>query len=286
LSRFGIAGSTPQPLADDETLLVQGAAVANEAARRVQRAKALIEPAQRLRAIFGESFLPLPRFTLPPASGLAQSLAATESLQGGSALAVYPWFQQMQRVREPLARLGAALHAAEAVGAGARMQLAVAQIPHVPGERWAGLPADGSGEIPAGRVSLIVHADAALDLAQPLAGIVIDEWVEVVPAAAETTAIAFQHDAPDSRAPQAMLLAVADAAGAPWTGAGLHRLLLDTLAAAQARAIDAEALDTAVLNPMAGATSIAEVSHFLPALHFALNADGDAVSPDLRSLTG
>jgi len=75
-----------------------------------------------------------------------------------------------------------------------------------------------------------------------------DEWVEVVPSQTETTAITFQHDAPDARAPQALLLAVPAAPGTPWTGAGLHRLLLDTLTLAQIRAIDPEALDTAVLN--------------------------------------
>jgi len=113
----------------------------------------------------------------------------------------------------------------------------------------------------------------------------IDEWVEVVPSATETSAITFQHDAPDSRAPQTMLLAVPPTTTEAWTPAGLHRLLLDTLAQAQVRAIDVETLDTAVLNPVAGASSIGELSHFLPALHFAVNVDGDAVSPDFKSLT-
>jgi hypothetical protein len=107
-----------------------------------------------------------------------------------------------------------------------------------------------------------------------------------VPAATQTTAIAFQHDAPDTRAPQAMLLAVPEVPGEPWTVAGLHRLLLDTLALAQARAVDAEGLDTAVLNPVTGAQALAEVSHFLPALCFAVNVDGDAVAPSIRDLTG
>jgi hypothetical protein len=140
--------------------------------------------------------------------------------------------------------------------------------------------------MPAGRLSIVVHADDALDLGAPLAGVLIDEWVEVVPAATQTTAIAFQHDAPDTRAPQAMLLAVPEVPGEPWTGAGLHRLLLDTLALAQARAVDAEGLDTAVLNPVTGAQALAEVSHFLPALCFAVNVDGDAVAPSIRDLTG
>jgi len=285
LSRFGIAGSAPMALADLDALLAQGNAVGKEAASRVQRAQALSLPQEVLQAVFGQAFVALPRF-MPANSGeLAQSLAATTALQGGDALAVHPWFQQAQRVRDPLARLGASLHAAEALGTGARVQLTVAQLPHVPGDRWVGLPADATRPLPAGRLSLVIHADAALDLTQPLTGVLIDEWVEAVPAASETTAIAFQHDAPDARAPQAMLLALPEVPDEAWTGASLHRLLLETLAQAQARAIDAEGLDTAVLSPVAGAPAVAELAHFLPALHFAVNVDGDAVSPDFRPLT-
>jgi hypothetical protein len=139
--------------------------------------------------------------------------------------------------------------------------------------------------MPAGKLSLVVHAEPTLNLTQPLAGVLVDEWVEVIPSARETTAITFQHDAPDQRAPQVMLLAVPSSPGEPWTGAGLHRLLLDTLAQAQVRAIDAETLDTAVLNPIAGAQAVGELAHFLPALHFAVNVDGDAIAPDVKSLT-
>jgi hypothetical protein len=205
-------------------------------------------------------------------------------LQGGDALAVYPWLQQVQRVREPVARFGAGLHAAEAAGT-APLRLAVAQLPHVPGDRWIGLPAEPPDALPAGRLSLVVQTHEALDLTQALAGFHVDEWVELVPSPTETTAIAFQYDAPDARAPQAWLLAVPSVPGTPWTASGLHRLLLETLAAAQVRTIDAEALDTAALNPLPGAGAVAEVAHFLPALFFAVNVDGDAVSPDFGPLT-
>lgn len=284
LSRFGIPGSSPLDSTDPEAFMAQGAAVAREAARRVDLAKAASSPLDVLRAVFGPAFLALPQFMLPDVAELEQSLAATKVLQGGNALTVYPWFQQAQRVREPLSRLGASLHAAEVAGTGARMHLSVAQLPHVSTDRWLGLPQLPKGDMPAGRLSIVVHAAATLDLSKPLAGVLIDEWVEVVPSSTETTAITFQHDAPDSRAPQAMLLAVPATPGEPWTVAGLHRLLLDTLALAQVRAVDAEALDTAVLNPL-GARAVGEVSHFLPALHFAVNVDGDAVSPDFRPLT-
>ena len=52
---------------------------------------------------------------------------------------------------------------------------------------------------------------------QPLAGLLIDEWVEVVPSATETTGITFQYDQPDACPPQTILLAVPPEVGVPWT---------------------------------------------------------------------
>ncbi len=285
LSRFGIPGGAPLVSATPDAVLAQAVAVTKEAQRRVERAQSAATPLDLLRAVFGDGFLALPRFALADATELTRSLGASAALQGGDALAVYPWFQQVQRVREPVSRLSASLQAAEVTGTGTTLHLTVAQLPHVEGERWIGLPTDSAGTLPPGKLSLVVHADPTLNLTQPLAGMLVDEWVEVIPSARETTAIAFQHDAPDQRAPQVMLLAVPPSPGEPWTGAGLHRLLLDTLAQAQLRAIDAEALDTAVLNPIAGAAAVGELAHFLPALHFGVNVDGDAISPDFKSLT-
>ena len=42
-----------------------------------------------------------------------------------------------------------------------------------------------------------------------MAGLLIDEWTERVPAPSETTGVAFHFDEPESRPPQAILLAAA-----------------------------------------------------------------------------
>lgn len=285
LSRFGIPGSAPLVATTPEADLAQAVAVTKEAQRRVERSQGAATPLEVLRGVFGDGFLALPRFTLADPTELTKSLSASAALQGGDPLAVYPWFQQVQRVREPVSRLSASLQAAEVAGTGATLRLGVVQLPHVEGERWIGLPADSAIPMPTGKLSLVLHAESTLNLTQPLAGMLVDEWVEVIPSERETTAITFQHDAPDQRAPQVMLLAVPSSPGEPWTGAALHRLLLDTLTQAQVRAVDAETLDTAVINPIAGAQALGELAHFLPALHFGVNVEGDAIAPDFKSLT-
>jgi len=299
---FGLAGAVPlQPLADVAALRValitQARALVGEAAKRLgtleetqrsaaggdetQRAAAATE---RLRTLFGPDFLALPQFKAANATDLKASLAASAALQGGDALAVYPWLQRVARVREGVSRLAASLQAAESIEAAERPRLAVAQLPHAPGDRWVGLPADGTPTLPAGKLSLVVQKADDLDVAQPLVGVWVDDWVEVVPNARETTGIAFQFDAPDACAPQAILLAVPPDPNQGWTPWSLQRLLLETLELAKLRAVDAEAFDTAVLNPVAGAAAVGEAAHFLPALCFAVNVDGDAVSPDFGPL--
>ena len=85
------------------------------------------------------------------------------------------------------------------------MELKVAQLPFVAGERWVGL----SGHAGAPRQALAGRAHAAaVPAAAPLSGLVIDEWTESVPAAEVTTGVAFNYDAPGARPPQSVLLAV------------------------------------------------------------------------------
>lgn len=302
---FGVAGAVPVPPAGDDAaqradLMAQAAALLREVNLRVEKLPALrvkvaanVDGAadqrraaclERLRNVFGNDFLALPTFAAANGTELAATLAASTTLQGGDPLACYPWFARAQRVREGVSRLGASLHAAESVGTGERVRLSVGQLPHREADRWVGLPFEPPHVYPAGALSLVLQCADKLNPALPLAGLMVDEWVEIVPATHETTGIAFQYNPPDAGAPQAILLAVPPVPGQPWTAWMLHRLLLETLDLARLRAIDAEALDTAALNPMPGAEAVGEVAHFLPALCVALNTAGDAPSIDLTTL--
>ena len=116
----------------------------------------------------------------------------------------------------------------------------------------------------------MVQSTAPLDAAKPLAGLLIDEWVEVVPSATETTGIALQYDQPNAAPPQTILLAVPPQTDTPWTVWSLQQVLLETLDLARIRAVDSDALD--------------EVGHYLPALYFACNTAGDTVTTDFTAI--
>jgi hypothetical protein len=192
-------------------------------------------------------------------------------VKDGDPLAAHTWFARCARVRDGVARFGAALRGAEVLGTGDKLNLTVAQLPFDATDRWVGLAAEPGKTVEAGKLSLVVQSTVAVDTALPLAGLLVDEWVEVVPSATETTAITFQFNPPDACAPQTVLLAVPPVPDAPWTVADLHRVLVETLDMAKLRAVDCEALG--------------ELAHYLPALFFAFNADDDAVSTDFAPLT-
>jgi hypothetical protein len=257
-------------LKESKARLDAGAALAAAPAATEPRARRdqLIE---RMRAVFGGSFVALPRFTCLHAAELGSALADSTVAQGGDPLASHTWFARSERVRDAVSRLGDVLRGAEVLATGARLDLSVAQLPFQSGERWVGLPMSEGQTLPAGKLSLVVQRPATLDTALPLTGLLVDEWVEIVPSRSETTAITFQYNPPNACAPQSVLLAVPPVPGQPWTVDVLHRVLVETLDLAKLRAIDIEALG--------------EMAHYLPALFFAFNAKNDAVSTDFAALT-
>ncbi len=290
LGGFGFQGSIPAIAVGDDAatrtaLNAQGSALLKEGKARVAQVDALIAaPAaaerrgrrqqllERMRTVFGSSFVAMPLFAHDNADELKSALAANERVQGGDPLNVYTWFTRAARVRDPLARWSAPLSGAEVLGTGESLRLRVAQLPFDAADRWVGLPPEEGKDVQAGKLSLIVHAATTFKADQPMCGLLVDEWVEVVPSSKETTAVAFQFNPPDACAPQSVLLAVPPVPDQPWTVASLHRVLLETLDLAKLRAVDAE--------------SLGEIGHYMPALFFAFNTNDEVVSTDFAQLTG
>jgi hypothetical protein len=108
-------------------------------------------------------------------------------------------------------------------------------------------------EAKSGAIAFVGCTNAALDWGRPVAALVVDEWSEVIPAATQTTGVAFHANAPGARAPHAILLAVHPAPGQPWDRSTLERTLRSTLDLCKLRAVDLEC--------------VTWVGRFLPALY-------------------
>lgn len=89
--------------------------------------------------------------------------------------------------------------------------------------------------------SWLVRTVDGLDLEQEVVGLILDEWHETVPSETITAAIAMNIDAPSSRPPNAILLAVPPVVGAPWTQSLLVDTIREAVRLAELRAVDLDA---------------------------------------------
>ena len=287
---FGVAGAIPLSAAgnapaDRQTLLAQAGSIQKDLVQRIEQLAQLAtgfdagtakvegkrdHALARLRIVLGKAFVVLPRFAAGNAAELEKALADSARALDGDPFAATTWFQRMARVRDGVGRLNATLGYAEALGTGEKLKLTIAQLPFEPTDRWVGLPFKTGQSLPGGKLSLVVQSAAPVDVHQPLAGLLIDEWVEVVPNSSEITGISLQYDQPSAAPPQTILVAVPPEIESPWTLWSLQQVLLETLDLARIRAVDPDALD--------------EVGHYLPALYFACNTAGDTVSTDFTTI--
>ena len=230
-----------------------------------------LEQARELyRAAFGRDFLRLPRFRLPAL--FSSEIGTSVASRAGAAFTPRPlrFLQQAARVRAGVGAWRKLWLFAEAGGAPAPV-CDVAQIPHVPNEAWAGDDGPPAGS----RLSLLLprFASGALpDWSKPVAGLLFDEWTEVIPNRHEQTGLALHYDNPGAEAPQGILVAVhPDPEGrSSWALADIEATLNETLDLAKVRGVDLEHLG--------------EVGQVLPAVYFTTNTEGHTISTDYSDL--
>lgn len=199
-------------------------------------------------AIFGRSMPIIPRFTI--AGAAEANLAAGASgtlLQEAPPLALDEWLQGAARVRERMGVYEKARLAADLLGAGPPDPLPL-QLPYVEDDRWLALRLAAGGTPRPGALSLLLEPPANFDAAGRQAGLLVDEWVEVIPGADETTGLAFHFDQPGAEPPQALLLVLPPAPTGRWAWADLVDALHETLDAARRRTVEPDQVGPTVLT--------------------------------------
>ncbi|RPH77125.1 MAG: hypothetical protein EHM80_13170, partial [Nitrospiraceae bacterium] len=257
MASFGIQGAFPLSATGDtpetrRALMIQAQSVEKEVRRRLDRIvklPAAADPSsdarreydeKRIKEILGADFRMVPRIIPVNSQALNQTFGDSLILQNNDPLTSMTWFQRSARVRDGVARLDAAMMYAEALGHGTGLTLQVGQLPYQRQDRWVALPTAPDHRIPGGRLSLVAHLplQRTIRFDQPLAGLLIDEWVEVVPSQKEITGLTFHYDQPSACAPQAVLIAVSsDETRAVWDLDMLASTLNETLDLAKTRAV-------------------------------------------------
>jgi len=289
-AQFGIAGSVPYAQGESageagSRLLSQASSVETEIDDRLNKLDDLSKNfdsssasekdqfdfnVSRLKTVFGGSFAVLPVFDVANSDELKNAIADTTAIQDNDSLASATWLTRTSRVRESAARFTGVIRNAEALGTSENLDLKIAQLPFQQNDRWIGLDVPSGKAISTSRFSLVLQSHKDADVAKPLTGLLIDEWIEVLPNDSETAGMVFQYDQPNAAPPQCVLLAAPPDPDQPWNLWSLQQTLLETLDLARARTVD-----PAVLNGL---------GHYLPALYFAVNTAGDTISTDFSKL--
>jgi hypothetical protein len=258
----------PAPRMSSEELLASAKAVGDELGRRLAADSAVEVPdasgkervkaaTKRLVALFGRELRVLPSFVAPAAPELEQALGGQAALLGGDDNAPQKFLQQAAMVRPSLGRWRQLSLYTGALGI-PRARLDVMQLPFLPDERWAGLPFTEDQRPASGRVSFLTltPGNTAPTPSATWRGLLLDEWVEIIPSVAESTAVAFHYDNPGAEAGQAVLVAVPAKTGSSWLLDDLVGAVDETIDLAKVRAVDSELLD---------------LGHLLPAIFFTEN---------------
>ena len=288
LAGFGIWPRTTA--AGDAASATVLATLVEEATARVVAATALLARAvppapvktvvelagQALAAIFGGSFAALPVLMPPPPaeSDLWTGAVSAGGVRPRPGADIRPWLARVGVIRNATSAFGETLLVREALDH--RPLLRGVQFPAAAFATWAALPFP-EGRPPMSPLCSVVAeiagaqaGDPEPTLDQALAGVVLDEWIEVVPRRLErrdparpddpaelvdvtTTGLAANANAPGARPPQAILLALSPD-GADWTADRLVHTLDEALTLAKMRTITLQQLPYAGLQ--------------LPALYF------------------
>ena len=256
-AQLGVAGAATAGDAPQIDASAAGSVAAELAARR--RAIAALDGGQalaRIQAALGADLPVLSSVSAPDPAGLAAARTAADSTGFADAPTVRGWVAAAATVREAVASLRRLVTGRLALRLDGHpyrtVQFPAPTAAGVPTEPWIG--AAFGGRVIAGPRTQITFVEAApTDFTAPVAGLLVDEWSESVPARTAVTGLAYRYPSPSSQPPQAILIAVSpDATATSWDGTTIEQVLLETIDMASIRAVDPDSLrDTGQLLPAA-----------------------------------
>ena len=206
-------------------------------------------------ALLGGAFPLMPHVTLvTPLPVLARDNPSEEQIDD--------WLFQMSTVRESARRLQDTRVLAAELAAAPLPAIQVIQWPATNPD-WIALPTPPGTQLAGDAVALALQPLGPFDAVPAVApfvvaALLVDEWSETIPAAEETTGIAFHYDAPNAEPPQTVLLAVSQRVGLRWTWNEVMGSIDQALLLAKVRCIGPDELRTSRLDPVLPATLAAE----------------------------
>ena len=116
---------------------------------------------------------------------------------------------------------------------------------------WLGAEFPADYEPESDKLSLVVYQPELVNQGGSndiRTGLLIDEWIEIIPNKEETSGIAFNYDQPDTEPPQTLLLAISPELKGNWKWENLLYTIEDTLDLTKIRLMEPEHLDQSMFS--------------------------------------
>ena len=279
-SGFGLHGTIPDTAieVDSETgraLAVQAVGVLKEMKKRVSEATLLLSDDGRqtdyskiegmkeaAKVMFGNDFIVVPHFSLRNAEEINDILGLDKEeglLRNADESDLDGWVESITKVRKKVNKL-------EMVSAMAGLfdnefpEYTPVQLPYETvkttdgteiADYWLGLEYPPDYEPESDKLSMVIlnkEQLGSLEHGVKSCGLLIDEWIEIIPQKEETTGITFNYDQPDAEPPQSLLLAVPPEETGKWEWDDLVYTILDTMDLYKTRLIEPEQIDKSIFT--------------------------------------
>jgi hypothetical protein len=246
------------------------------------------------KALLGEEFPLLPRFRLTAEQGheVALALGATDQLlkhQVETLKRDFPvddWLHGIARVKEKLFHWENILFLSDALGSATRPTMSPLQLPFQPNDSWIALELPDDYKLEGEKLAYTVHLATPFNAANLQAGLVVDEWTDLLPSKDEVTGLTFHYDQPNTEPPQVMLLMVPPTLGereGRWKWDDVVDGVRETFDMARKRAVEPAQLDASPYAQLLPATLMAVTLHQVTlATNLAVN---NRVGDDLAKLS-
>lgn len=225
------------------------------------------------KQVYGKQFMAIPLYTPANAAGIVAQLALPPDRQitrQEGAAATDNWLQSIAKVRKTAYDL-TMIRQMQDMNDTPITPLQPVQFPYADGDYWLGIQYPDTYKPAEDKLSLVLLNQNQFASQSVQAGLVIDEWLEIIPGKEETSGIAFHYNQPDVTAPQSILLAVHPRTDGVdprtddmWTFDDLVHTIDDTIALAKNRIIEPDLVNQSIFNHLFPAV----VSEVTPATSF------------------
>ena len=121
-------------------------------------------------------------------------------------------------------------------------------------ERWLGASVSSQESLREGRIAIGASLPQQHSIEGYQAGIMVEEWMDVVPLKEQTTGISFHYDQPNAKAPQCLILGLTPQITGNWQWDDIVDMMVQTFDLAKKRGLGFEAVSETPVGQLPGLT--------------------------------